>query len=465
MSRSKKLLNNSIILLVGNILTKGLNFFMAPLFTRWLSIEDYGMFDLLATYSTLLIPILALGTHHAIFRFLLDDKTDEEKTVINTSIIITNIIGIMAYLIFVLLLSLIFDSLTNYVIQLTILLITQTFQNYMCMFARGIKKLKLYVISNTICTISIFIFVFVFVKLFNLDLNGIIYGYSLGYFISGMFTVFSTRSLKFINFKKISKKKIKEILSFSIPMVTYSISWWIVNISDRVIVNAVLGVAANAIIAVAHKIPNLCNTVYDIFQTAWMENATESIKDKDWDDYFNKMFNTMGQFCITISIIIVTTNFFLFDILFTNDYNIGKYLTPLFALSIIFSALSQTIGAVFIAQYDSKKQSKTMMQAGVVNIIIHLLLIKYIGIFASVVSTIIAYIYLFVTRYIKVKENYKISINKKTIILFCFLILCIILFYLNLNLINYIMLFFSIIFCLILNKDMIKLIVKKILKN
>lgn len=171
MERSKKLLNNSLILLFGTILTKGLNFIMAPLITRWVSIEDYGIFDLLATYATLLIPIVALGVHHAIFRFLLDDDSEEEVTVVNTNAIMINLVGIILYVIFVTMLSLFFKSLTNYIILLTILLLAQTFQNYMCMAVRGMKKIKLYAVMNVLTTTSILILVFYFVRILDMGLE------------------------------------------------------------------------------------------------------------------------------------------------------------------------------------------------------------------------------------------------------------------------------------------------------
>ena len=465
MERSKKLINNSIILLLGTVFTKGLNFIMAPLFTRWLSQESYGTFDLISTYATLLIPILALGIHHAIFRFLLDNKSEDEITEINTNAVITNFIGIIIYIIIVTIISIINGNLLGYIIQLTILIFTQTFQNYICMVVRGLKKLKLYAIMNIICTASILAFVFVFVRKLNMGLNGMILGYSMGYFIGGLIGAIATNILYHFKLQTISKSRTKEMLKYSIPMIPQSIAWWIVNISDRVIVSVFLGAASNAILAVAHKIPNLIVTIYDVFQTAWMENASEAINDNDWDEYFNKTLNIIGQLCISISIVIVTTNFFVFNMLFTQEYGISRNLIPMLSIAIVFNVLSQILGTVFIAEYNSKQQGITMLESGVINIIVHLLLINYCGIYASVISTIVAYVFLFIIRYKKVKKKYKIKLNYKSILLILFLVICVILSYLDINIINYTMLIFSIVVCVTMNKEAILVIVKKLLKN
>ena len=465
MSRSQKLLNNSFILLVGTILTKGINFVMAPLFTRWLKMEDYGTFDLIVTYSTLLIPIVSLGIHHAVFRFLLDCKTKEEITSVNTNSIIINLIGIIIYVLIISILAICFDSIKEFAFQLTILFTAHTLQNYIGELARGLKKLKLYTILNVICTISILIFVYIFVKLLNMNLNGMILGYSIAYVIVYVIGLISTKGYNFIKFNKINFEKTKELLKYAIHMIPYSISWWIINISDRVIVSVILGSTSNAILAVSHKLPNLLITLYDVFQIAWLENVSESIKDNDWNEYFTKMINTLFQICISISIVIITTNFFLYDLLFTKEYIVGKYLTPLFAFAIIFNALSQALGTVFVAEYNSKKQSITMIVSGIINILVHLLTIKYIGIYASAVSTIIAYIFLFVIRYKEITKEYKIKIYKKTYSLLLICILCICTSYINNIMLNAIMLVGSIILCFKINNNIILIIMNKILKK
>lgn len=61
------------------MLTKGINLIMIPLFSAWLSTEDYGMYDLLATYVSLLIPFITLSSSDAVFRFVIESNTDNDK--------------------------------------------------------------------------------------------------------------------------------------------------------------------------------------------------------------------------------------------------------------------------------------------------------------------------------------------------------------------------------------------------
>ena len=464
MEKGKKLIKNSIIVLIGTILTKCLNFIMAPLFTRWLSPEDYGMFDLIVMYSTFLIPVIAVGIHHALFRYLLDGDTKSKIVTINTNALLINIIGFIIYALLIIPLFIFYTNIRSYIILLTILFIFQSAYNYLEMFARGLKKLKLYSIANIICTFSTLVFVYIFVKKYNMGLNGIIFGYSIGYLVSSLCILTCTNFFRYLNKNYIDKKQIKEMIKYSLPMIPNSIAWWLVNLSDRMIVNIFLGPLYNAILAVAHKLPNICVTLYEGFQTAWVENASEAIKDSDWNDYFNMTLNILCRLSISISIVIITTNFFVYNFLFTEEYILGKSLVPLFAIAIIFNTLSQTIGSVFIAEYNSKEQGKTMIEAGIINIIIHLLLIKYLGIYASVISTIVAYLFLFIIRFISIKNKYVIKFSIKTIIFFALLLIFAILSYFDTAWINYSSLLISFLVCLVFNYDILKAILHKFIR-
>ena len=103
MSKSN-LAKNTALLSIGTMLTKGINLIMIPLFSAWLSTEDYGMYDLLATYVSLLIPFITLSSSDAVFRFVIESNTDNDKkkyistafgiNAINTCIVILGLIVI-----------------------------------------------------------------------------------------------------------------------------------------------------------------------------------------------------------------------------------------------------------------------------------------------------------------------------------------------------------------------------------
>ena len=58
-----------------------------PLLTRWVSQEEYGIFDLMITYVSLLIPFITFNCGEAAFRFLLDDATYYTKMDIHENLV------------------------------------------------------------------------------------------------------------------------------------------------------------------------------------------------------------------------------------------------------------------------------------------------------------------------------------------------------------------------------------------
>lgn len=79
MSRKTELTKNTAILTIGKIRTQCISFFLLPLYTAILSTEEYGTFDLLVTYSTLLLPLVNWQLDQGPFRFMLDHHENKEE--------------------------------------------------------------------------------------------------------------------------------------------------------------------------------------------------------------------------------------------------------------------------------------------------------------------------------------------------------------------------------------------------
>lgn len=422
--RSENLLKNTLILSIGVFCTKVITFLMVPLYTRWLSQESYGNFDLIITYITLLLPILTLSSGEAIFRFLLEKKEENDKKSVVSSAFIIDIIGTIVSLIAILVVGL-FTNISSLILLLFFsLLVIESFHEFTLMTCRGFKKISLYTLSGIIYICSMTILTIMNIKVFNMGLEGLLIGYIGGYFISFLFAFIKGKIYSYIDFKKINKKEIKDILKYSMPLMPNSISWWIVNVSDRTIVTMVLGASTNAILSVANKVPNLCSTFFRVFHISWQENASEAINDNDVEKYYCNIFNKMIVTMCSICMVILSLNYILFNFVFSKDYFNSFYLTPVLIFSIFVSMMAQFLGGIYVANKESKKNGFTTMLAAISNLIIHLLLINFIGIYAAVISTFCSYLILYFIRFFDIRKKYNFvtsSKSKMLILLFCLL--------------------------------------------
>ena len=60
MNKYTRLGKNTALVFLGNAGSKFIGLLMLPFYTRWLSIEDYGLTDIITVYVTFLIGIVAL---------------------------------------------------------------------------------------------------------------------------------------------------------------------------------------------------------------------------------------------------------------------------------------------------------------------------------------------------------------------------------------------------------------------
>ena len=77
--KDNTLLKNTVLLSIGTMFAKGMQFLLVLLVSYWLTTEQYGLFDVLNTYITLLLPLLSLATGEAVFRFCASVESIEEK--------------------------------------------------------------------------------------------------------------------------------------------------------------------------------------------------------------------------------------------------------------------------------------------------------------------------------------------------------------------------------------------------
>lgn len=159
--------------------------------------------------------------------------------------------------------------------------------------ARGLSKTLDYSLSAVFSSIGNMLFLFLFVMLMKQGLFGAVFSMVLADGVALLFLFFKSGINKYVDLTQCDKKVLIQLLAYSWSMVPNSLSLWVMRLSDRLIVTAALGVSANAIYAVANKIPQLLTTAQSTFTMAWQENASLASADEDVSNYYSKMFATM----------------------------------------------------------------------------------------------------------------------------------------------------------------------------
>lgn len=107
--RDKPTYQNTGIIAVGGMATKLVSFLLLPLYTSVLSTADYGTVDYINTIALFCVPAVSLLMDEALFRFLIDCRTDEDRSTAVTASCAVLLAGCVCFAVMAILVWLLFE--------------------------------------------------------------------------------------------------------------------------------------------------------------------------------------------------------------------------------------------------------------------------------------------------------------------------------------------------------------------
>lgn len=455
MDRNKILLKNIITYALGNFGSKFIGFILLPLYTHYLSVSDYGYLGLISVSVSFIIPIITFQIFDGLYRFLIEvDSIEERKKVISSCFF-----KILKNLIIFNLLYLLLILFVNFKYQFLILLQINfsIFAGLFLQSARGLKKNINYSLSGVISTIvvsSISITLIVFCKM---KVDGIIIAQIFGSISVLIYLSLTLDIIKYINVKYLDSKLSKSIIKYSIPLIPNVMCWWIMNLSDRYMLSFFKGIESVGIYTVANKFPSLLMFVNSIFYLAWQENAITNYKAKDKNQYYTNIFKVFMVLEFTAVFVLITSTKFIMNIMVDAKFFIAWKYTLFLYFGAMFSAFSSFYGTGYQSSKETMGAFTTTIFAASINILINLIFIPIIGIQAASLSTMLAFLSLWLMRLIQTKKYFMIRINIKQLLLLAIfsIIFSISIYITKISYLNEMFFLFSIILFLIYNKSLI----------
>lgn len=460
MSRQVNLAKNTLILSIGAFLPKFGAFITLPIMTGCLTKNEFGIFDLIMSVFPMILPIATLNIYSASFRYLIDARGNiaETKSIISNTLIFITVMSALA-----LIPSFFFaPGLLSVRILTCIYMFVSLLNSTAAIFTRGVGNNMDYSLSSIVNAFFRVMFTVIFLWALSAGLPGAVSAHLIATVSSLVFLTFRLRIFSYVDLKLFSTEQIKHLVSYSFPEVMNGLCWWVVGTSDRFIIASFLGVAANAVYAVAHKIPSLLLLANATFHMAWTENASLAMKDKDRSEYYTYMFRGIFDLMAGLLGLIIASTPVLFAILVRGDYSDAYNQMPILFMASFFSIISAFLGGIYTANKNTKGIATTTFMAAICNLTINLALIKFIGIYAASVSTVVSYAVVGAVRMKECRKMVSIRYDKKHVIFVVLFLslMCALCFVRNIYLdaANIIM---SIIFFTALNKNIIITLWKK----
>lgn len=456
MSRETSLAKNTIIMSIGTVLPKLAMLITLPVITAMLTKAEYGTYDLITTLVSLFLPVATLQVQTAAFRFLIDCNDDKKQR----DSVVTNVIGFVI-LSSVFSLSILYLALYKLSAVIRILICVYFFFDILFLtviqVVRGLSQPKLYALCTSVQPIVNMLLVVVLVYFLDGGLVGALIAMAASVIVALVIAVMKGHIFSKINIKLLSKKQLKEIIDYSWPMIPNSLSMWLLHFSDRLVLLRFIGIDATAVYGAANKIPSIYSLANSAFTLAWQENAAISSKDDDVASYYGKMFDNILRILAGILAMLIAATPLLFLILIRGDYSEAYGQMPFLLMAMFFSSISSFLGGIYVAHKKTKNVGGTTIIASVINLLVDLVLVKYIGIYAASVSTLVSYLFLAVYRMKNVQNFQPIRYNyvNMSLYILVLVIMCIVswfeLWYLDvLNIV------LGTIFALYINRELVK---------
>lgn len=411
MRETTKIYKNSLIYSLGNFGSRILTFIMFPIYSYYLSTSQYGQYDLITAMMSLILPLLTLQIPESIMKFISEEK---REVVIKTSLVMCTISIVVSGLI-----GTILSSILNCSFLILIWLELQLIQSYLLQITRALMKNKVYSFCSILSTFVMAISTLILLIKFNLGVNALIMGGIISVFCGIIYLAVKCDLIKWIIRKNFSKKLLRRMINFSVPLIPTAIIWWLMNSSDKYVINYFLGQSFNGIYAISYKFPTIITILYGFYNLAWQDHVLLS---KDKVDY-QTIFTQFAHFIVYISIVVMYGAKFVTLYMVNSAYKEAYLYIPPLIIGMIFYCFSGFWGIAYRKNNQTQKEMFTSVLGAVINVLINVALIKFIGLWAAALSTMISFIivayirYQDTSTYFNLKQNYlKIF---KTLFIYC----------------------------------------------
>lgn len=437
---------NSLIYGLGNLSTKLVGFILLPLYTKNLTVSDYGILSILEITSQFIISIFGLSLYQAFNRWYWDKKyRNRQKSIFFTTFI--SLFFISGFMIFILScvsndLSMLLFGKTDFSYVIKIMITTSCLQ-IISVLPKTLMKLQeksiFYSFSNLIRFIVNLLFTIYFVAFLKKNVEGIYLAQLIGTVI--FFIILSRYIIK--NFKfKFELTVLKEMFLYSFPLMFASLSGIVLSISDRFCLNFIGELSDVGEYSLGFKIANSIK----VLVITSVQLAISPVIFKMMDQKGNKRLYSkiMTYFCFGVMIFVLGLSVFGKEIIkllasSNKDYWSAYKVIPIISFAILFGMLKDTSLIGLNITKRTKIIAIVMTIISILNIILNIVLIPHFNSLGAAIATLISQAIFFVIIYRFAQKYYYIPYEISKIIKM--IILGVILFGLSLLINNFSLIF------------------------
>ena len=389
--------------LVCSFLQKGISMITTPIFTRIMSTEEYGQFGVFNSWYGIATIIIGLGLYQGVHSQGLI-KYDKERRIFTSSLqgLLTTLVTVwvIIYFIFQDFWNNLFTLTTVQMLCMFIMIWTTAMFSFWANEQRVTYSYRTLVIVTLIASFSA-PFLGIFLILHADDkVTARILGIVLVEFIaySWMFFYQMKKGKTFF-----SKRFWLYALGFNLPLVPHYLSQTVLNSSDRIMIQRMIGQSEAGIYNLAYSL----SLIMTIFNTALMQTINpwmyQKIKDKKGKEIAPIAYGTLILIAV-VNLMLILLAPEAVAIFAPASYYDAIWVIPPVAMSVFFM-YSYDLFAKFAFYYEKTKFIMMASVAGAtLNIVLNYICIKAFGYVAAGYTTLTCYIVYCIAHYLFMKK-------------------------------------------------------------
>jgi O-antigen/teichoic acid export membrane protein len=390
-----------VYVISGDIVTVVLGIIQIPIVTRALGSSQYGIWALIITAVSLITPFTGLSFSMSLIRFLAAEKdTDRIREDFLSAFTLVMLVGVIFSVLFFSFSGffakyILKDASLSIYFRLSsvLILLNSTLPVALAFFRRG-SRIGMFNLLNLSWNVFQVGLTILFISL-GYGLKGVIGAAILSAAalnVMGLYII-----LKEIGFRRPKFSNMKPYLKWGLPLTPNSAIQWIINASDRYIVNYFKGVSAAGIYNAADSLGGYASfalmpigiVLFPIVSKTYDEGKTDECR-----DYLKYSFKYLMMLVIPSA---VGLSMFAKRILLkltTPQFISGSSVVALATLGALWLAVFQIL--IYVIQIVGKTHItiRLLSISAVLNIILNIILIPRMGIIGAELASVIAYVVL-----------------------------------------------------------------------
>ena len=373
------------------------NALIVPVYTSILSPEQYGLYSLSIAVLSFLCIIFSDWIGLSGLRFFKHHQMTQDMPKYLTTLVtmLASNIFLMFILAFIFRHNFydFFHIPVKYFFAILFLIIPVAIRALLFQLLRAqLKSISFTVstIANQIMTILLSVF---FVKVFHMGAIALLLGMAVSISLTDLLLIYQSNILSWFKLQKIEWNSVLPIMTYGVPIAATSLSAWIINQSNKIIMNNIHGFSQVGIVGVAYGLTlPLLMTIFSIITVAAIPRIINMYEEKI--DVRPLISRFAGYFVLIALPIITVISVYSVDyvhMLSSNDKFLDAFkLIPYFAFGTFFMAMADYTTLQYHLANKTYIDFIIKLVSGITGVVLNILLIPSMGLIGVGIATLSA---------------------------------------------------------------------------